>query len=80
MQYLQEKNLCRSFFFIMSVHVDDTSVFCQLKDVTEIENVLNKEIANVYDWFVDNKLSFILVKMNQNTFFSVGIRTYLSLK
>ena len=64
----------------MSVHVDDTIVFCQLKDVTEIENVLNKEIANVYDWFVDNKLSFILVKINQNTFFSVGIRTYLSLK
>ena len=27
------------------------------KDVAEIENVLNKEFANVCDWFVDNKLS-----------------------
>ena len=27
------------------------------KDVTEIENVSNKEFANVCDWFVDNKLS-----------------------
>ena len=34
-----------------------TSIFCQQKDVTEIENVLSKEFANVFDWFVDNKLS-----------------------
>ena len=39
------------------LYVDDTSVFCQHKDVTEIENILNKEFANACDWFVDNKLS-----------------------
>ena len=39
------------------LYADDTSIFCQHEDVTEIENVLNKEFANVYDWFVDNKLS-----------------------
>ena len=39
------------------LYADDTSIFCQHKDVTEIENVLNKEFANVWDWFVDNKLS-----------------------
>ena len=39
------------------LYADDTSIFCQHKDVTEIENVWNKEFANVCDWFVDNKLS-----------------------
>ena len=33
------------------------SIFCQYKDVTEIENVLNKDFVNVCDWLVDNKLS-----------------------
>ena len=53
----------------------DTSIFCQHKDVTEIEIVLNKEFTNVCDWFVDNKLS---------TYFGEGktkciTSTYLSL-
>ena len=39
------------------LYVDDTSIFCQCKDVTEIENVLNKEFVTVCDCFVDNKLS-----------------------
>ena len=39
------------------LYADDTSIFCQHKDVTEIENVLDKEFWNAYDWFVDNKLS-----------------------
>ena len=39
------------------LYVDDTSISCQHKDATEIENVLNKEFVNVCDWFVDNKLS-----------------------
>ena len=62
------------------LYADDTSIFCQHKDVTEIENVLNKEFANVWDWFVDNKLSIHFDEDKQNAFFSVGIRTYLSLK
>ena len=28
------------------LYADDTSIFCQHKDVMEIENVLNKELAN----------------------------------
>ena len=40
------------------LYADDTSIFCQYKDVTEIENVLNKEFANAHDWFLDNKVSF----------------------
>ena len=39
------------------LYADDTSIFCQHKDVTEIKNVFNKKFANVCDWFVDNKLS-----------------------
>ena len=35
----------------------DTSIVCQHKDVTEIENVWNKEFVNVCDWFIDNRLS-----------------------
>ena len=35
----------------------DISIFCQHKDVKEIENVSNKEFAIVCDWFIDNKLS-----------------------
>ena len=38
------------------LYADDTSIFCQHKDVIEIENVLNKEFANVCYWFVDNQL------------------------
>ena len=39
------------------LYEDVTSIFYQHKDVTEIENTLNREFANVCDWFVDNKLS-----------------------
>ena len=38
------------------MYADDTSIFCQNKDDTEIEDVLNKEFTNVCEWFVDNKL------------------------
>ena len=36
------------------LYADDTTIFYQHKDVAEIENVLNKEFANVCKWFVDN--------------------------
>ena len=39
------------------LYADDTSIFCQHKYVTEIENISNKVFANVWDWFIDNKLS-----------------------
>ena len=39
------------------LYVDDTSIFCQHKGVTKIKNILNKKIVNVYDWFLDHKLS-----------------------
>ena len=39
------------------LYADDTSIFYQHKDITEIENVLKKEFVNVCESFVDNKLS-----------------------
>ena len=50
------------------LYADHTSIFCQHKDVTEIENVLNK-----------SRYQFILVNIKQNAFFSVGIRICLKL-
>ena len=41
------------FFF----YADDTCLFCQLKDINEIEKQLNKDFESICDWFVDNNLS-----------------------
>ena len=41
----------------MYLYADYTSIFCQHKDVREGENVFNKELANVCNSFIDNKLS-----------------------
>ena len=39
------------------LYADNTSNFYQHKDVGGMENVLNKEFANVWELLVDNKLS-----------------------
>ena len=39
------------------LYADDTGIFYQHKDTTEIESVLNTDFANICEWFVDNKLS-----------------------
>ena len=41
----------------MPMHTEHRSIFYQHQDFTKIKNVLNKKFANVWDWFVDNKLS-----------------------
>ena len=60
------------------LYANDTSIFCQHKVITETENVLNKELANVCDRFVDIKVSIHFEHKIKS--FLVGIRTYLSLK
>ena len=58
------------------VYANDTIIFCQHKDVIEKKTILNKEFANVYNWFVlIINYQSILVDIKQNAFFSVGIRT-----
>ena len=41
---------------LIYLSANDTNIFCQHKDVTEIENVLIGEFANACDQFVDNKM------------------------
>ena len=42
---------------VTHICADDTSIFYQHKDLTEIINVLYKEHVNVCEYFVGNKLS-----------------------
>ena len=46
----------------------NASIFCE-----------HKEFANVYNWFVDNKISIHFGKIKLNTLFSVRVKSYLSL-
>ena len=38
------------------LHVNDTFLACQHKDLIKFENLLNKVFCNICAWFVDNKL------------------------
>ena len=46
------------------LHADDSCILYQHKEIDEIEKQLNKEFENIYDWFVDNKLSIHFGKDN----------------
>ena len=39
------------------LYADDSCLVYQHKDVSKIEQNLNKNFSNIYNWFVDNKLS-----------------------
>ena len=39
------------------LYADDSGLIFQHKDIKKIEEHLNKDFANICDWFVDNKLS-----------------------
>ena len=49
--------LCQLLILTYMQMTQVSFVNSQRKEVTEIENVLNKEFANVCHWLVDNKLS-----------------------
>ena len=42
------------------LYADDSSLTFQRKDVYTTEHQLNKDFANLFEWFVDNKLSIHL--------------------
>ena len=46
------------------LYADDSCILYQHKEIDEIEKQLNKEFENIYDWFVDNKLSIHFGKDN----------------
>ena len=39
------------------IYVGDSCLLFQHKNVTEMKEHLTKNFSNIYDWFVDNKLS-----------------------
>ena len=39
------------------LHADDSCILFQHKDVKQIEKRLNEDFENLYDWFIDKKLS-----------------------
>ena len=39
------------------LYADDIYLVFQSKNVKDIEKQLNEDFANIFDWFVDNKLS-----------------------
>ena len=55
---------------------DDTCVFYQDKDVYKIKDVLNKEFAALYEWFIDEKSSvyFGEDKTNSLSFLKLNVR------
>ena len=72
--------ICIRTFIVFAVngkyirlYEDDTSSFHQHKNFTEIEKVLNKRFTNVWEWFVDNKLSvYFGEKKKQIHYFQLG--------
>ena len=54
------------------MYTNELNIFYQYKDVTEIENVSNKKIANVCDCFTDNESSVYFGKDRTKFILSVG--------
>ena len=46
------------------LYADDSAILVSGKDVTDIELLLQKELAVVSEWLIDNKLSLYLGKQN----------------
>ena len=53
------------------LHADNSGLKFQHKHVHIIEHQLNKDFANLCEWFADNKLSIHLGKRRQNAYFLV---------
>ena len=43
--------------FNMIMYADDTTLYCDIKDVPNYENVLNVELCKITNWLAANKLS-----------------------
>ena len=54
---------CNLFFY-----ANYTCLLLQSKNVKDIEKQLNEDFSNIYDWFVDNKLSIHFATFNTASF------------
>ena len=53
------------------LYADDTCLLYQHKDLDRINKELTKNVCNICDWFVDNKLSIHFGKDKGNLSFSL---------
>ena len=51
------------------LYADDSFLFCQHKLINEIQTHLNEDSSNIWDWFVDNKLSIQFGEDKKNQYF-----------
>ena len=47
------------------LYADDSALLASSSDVSEIEDVLSRELESVSEWLVENRLSCTSVKLNQ---------------
>ena len=48
--------LCTDMFNII-MYADDTTLFCDINSIPDVEHPLNAELSKISDWLADNKLS-----------------------
>ena len=56
--------------FNMIMFADDTTLFCDVKDVPNYENVLNSDLCKITNWLAANKLSLNVGKTKFMVFHS----------
>ena len=56
--------------FNMIMYADDTTLYCDIKDVPTYENVLNVELCKITNWLAANKLSLNVDKTKFMVFHS----------
>ena len=54
----------------MIIYVNDTTLYCDIKDVPNYENVLNVELCKITNWLAANKLSLNVGKTKFMVFHS----------
>ena len=52
------------------MYADDTTLYCDIKDVPNYENVLNVELCKITNWLAANKLSLNVGKTKFMVFHS----------
>ena len=54
--YINDLPLCTDMFN-MIMYADDTTLFCDINNIPDVEHSLNAELSKITDWLASNKLS-----------------------
>ena len=57
------------------MYADDTALYAMSNDIDELVDIMNKELVNVRDWLVRNKLS---LNVSKTEFMVMGTRPRLA--